>query len=71
MTRVSWAAAEVWENHVDELNFQRIMYHLISGLYLCCMLYLLYWILPINGHWASGVARDGNTEPYTSLDMRK
>ncbi|KAJ9603065.1 hypothetical protein H2200_012360 [Cladophialophora chaetospira] len=66
-TRVSWAASEVWENHVDELNFPRCMYHLISAMWLCVMLYLTWWLLPVRGHWAS--MRQPDRVPHHVLDM--
>ena len=54
MSRVSWAVSEVWENHVEEMNIPRATYHFTSFVYLAFILYLLYWLLPIHGHWSAG-----------------
>ena len=67
MTRVSWAASEVWDNHIDELNFPRCMYHLVSTLWLCVMLYLTWWLLPIRGHWNS--TRQEDRVPHQGVDL--
>ena len=71
-TRVSWAAAEVWDNTVDELNITRVLYHVLSGVYLLLVLLLVYWLLPINGHWGSALAREHDRVPHSqALDLGK
>lgn len=69
LTRVSWAASEVWDNHIEELNFPRCMYHLVSTLWLCLMLYLTWWILPIRGHWTS--TRQEDKVPHYGADLER
>ena len=69
MTRVSWAAAEVWDNHINELNFPRCMYHLVSSIWLCLMLYLAWWLLPIQGHWTT--TRQSDRVPHQAVDLSK
>ncbi|KIW62218.1 hypothetical protein, variant [Phialophora macrospora] len=52
LTRASWAVAEVWDNHIRDLNFPRSMYHVVSWFWLCLILYLAWCLLPIRGHWS-------------------
>ncbi|EXJ57809.1 uncharacterized protein A1O5_12367 [Cladophialophora psammophila CBS 110553] len=50
LTRLSWQMSDALD-YLKELNFPRIMYHLLSLAYLSFIVYLTYYVLPLPGHW--------------------
>ncbi|EXJ54774.1 hypothetical protein A1O7_10115 [Cladophialophora yegresii CBS 114405] len=65
LTRVTWAVMEAWENR--SLNFPKFMYHVVSSLWLCFVLYLAYCLLPIHGHWS--LAGQSDKAPHQASDL--
>ncbi|KIW22244.1 uncharacterized protein PV07_12150 [Cladophialophora immunda] len=49
-TRIRWHIRDGLD-YFNELNFPRVMYHLLSFVYFSFILYLTYYVLPLPGHW--------------------
>jgi hypothetical protein len=69
LTQAYWAAAEVWDNYLRDLNFPRFMYHVVSCFWLCLILYLAWCLLPIRGHWS--LAGQSDRVPHQASDLNK
>ncbi|ETI20120.1 hypothetical protein G647_08154 [Cladophialophora carrionii CBS 160.54] len=66
-TQVAWTAAEAWNNHIRNLNFPKFMYHLVSSMWLCFILYLTWCLLPIHGHWS--LTGQSDKVPHQASDL--
>ncbi|OAL39099.1 hypothetical protein AYO20_01417 [Fonsecaea nubica] len=68
LTRLKWHFRDGLD-YFNESNFPRVMYHLLSIVYFCFILYLTYYVLPLPGHWTPGQQSD--KVPVVSQDLNK
>ncbi|OAG37964.1 hypothetical protein AYO21_07814 [Fonsecaea monophora] len=68
LTRLKWHFRDGLD-YFNELNFPRVMYHLLSIVYFCFILYLTYYVLPLPGHWTP--IQQSDKVPVVSQDLNK
>ena len=69
LTRVSWAAEDIIANDVAELNLPKCMYHFCAAVYGGIILYLVWVVLPLPGHWPA--VREDDRVAIGKLDASK